>query len=746
MDIVTYALLKKQLGTVVDNIADKYNPNTQYATGDIIIYNNELKRALENTTGEFDPAKWEDVKIVDLVSGSNFIMIEALSHTTIGGYEVPQLTDEQLLSAYNGVVAGRNVFIVDDLDTITIQVLDASSIDGISIRILFTDALILTYKENGVIEYVNVKKADINTFVFKGYMSSTEPTENLKTGQLWYESSATDMPEDFPIDVYFYDGEDWSTNTIEYTPTSLELWANINNGHGYYWFGNEWNIIDIDISVDGVTIDKNVLGQLEIKDQGVTNDKINNTLKATSVSDSATDNKFITELALSEYIQSGNLGSPKRLGGENLNNINKTGFYYCDVCTNRPINSNGVMIVSRMVSTAAYVVQIYLAFTLDEMYIRFKDNTTWKSWVKYYNKNEIDVLLADIEQGIEDINDLIPENASANNKFATEQEILFNSVGSGLVVENDIIKVDNALYYDKTGVDNAVSRMMDLLVSRGEQLVINGSGFVGDNTNFPKLQFDGAQANGSFGSFTRTQKNYETNCLTDYFFPVDPSQQYMFEFDAKSIDSTCKLYSYIEMFDIDGKAIGALDHMHYTDTTTTLVQDLEDGDTVVYLTDLTNWHNYTQSYRKGFIFWNYVNSKGYMYPVGTYSKNHVIDIYTDFSSVDKINNTITLKEPWAGGTITAGTSLSQTNSGGNHKYRGINNDSVPTEWTHYKGSYSGIDYSGTNAAGTFSPGTAICKVGFNWNTEASETDQVWVTNISVRSVSPEVPIASNNLI
>lgn len=159
MDIVTYALLKGNVNNLADSIAGKYDPNTEYHAGQIVVYEYELKRALGTTTGEFDPTKWEDVKITDLLGGGGgeSIIIRASSHKTVDTYEVPVLTDTQLTQAYNGVVAGKNVFIVDDLDTITSQVLDASSIDGIAVRVLFTDALILTYKENGVIESVNVK-------------------------------------------------------------------------------------------------------------------------------------------------------------------------------------------------------------------------------------------------------------------------------------------------------------------------------------------------------------------------------------------------------------------------------------------------------------------------------------------------------------------------------------------------------------------------------------------------------------
>ena len=35
------------------------------------------------------------------------------------------------------------------------------------------------------------------------------------------------------------------------------------------------------------------------------------------------------------------------------------------------------------------------------------------------------------------------------------------------------------------------------ILSRGEQLIVNGSGMIGDNTNFTRWTFDGEMANGS---------------------------------------------------------------------------------------------------------------------------------------------------------------------------------------------------------------------------------------------------------
>lgn len=206
MDIVTYALLKGNVNNLADSIAGKYDPNTEYHAGQIVVYEYELKRALGTTTGEFDPTKWEDVKITDLLGGGGgeSIIIRASSHKTVDTYEVPVLTDTQLTQAYNGVVAGKNVFIVDDLDTITSQVLDASSIDGIAVRVLFTDALILTYKENGVIESVNVKwrgNVELDTTLTK----SGEAAEAKAVGDKFTEVNR-DLSKKMEYKILTFDG------------------------------------------------------------------------------------------------------------------------------------------------------------------------------------------------------------------------------------------------------------------------------------------------------------------------------------------------------------------------------------------------------------------------------------------------------------------------------------------------------------------------------------------------------------
>lgn len=112
-----------------------------------------IYRQTQNTTARESGLYWYDFdNSVWVKIGDEALFIHAESHTDIDGYAIPVLTDEQIEKAYNGIIAGKNVFVVDDLDFITIQVLDASSIEGYpTIRLLFTDVMILTYHIGGEI-------------------------------------------------------------------------------------------------------------------------------------------------------------------------------------------------------------------------------------------------------------------------------------------------------------------------------------------------------------------------------------------------------------------------------------------------------------------------------------------------------------------------------------------------------------------------------------------------------------------
>ena len=282
----------------------------------------------------------------------------------------------------------------------------------------------------------------------------------------------------------------------------------------------------------------------------------------------------------------------------------------------------------------------------------------------------------------------------------------------------------------------ATAKDVKEVYSRGEQLIVNGNGFMGDNTNFSSFTFDGSKANGSPGSFTKSVSSVTTT--VDELFPVDPSKRYKAEFDVMTEDPGAQMYAMLTFYDVDKRGINVQMVSYYDGSTTTLAQDLKNGDTKVYLTSAAGFQNTSAGHQRSLIFWNYTNSFGYTYPPETYSRNFYESLWASDSSVDKTNNTITLSVAWNKGTIPAGTPVSQNQSGGTYSYFWSQNNKAafPREWSHVSGEYSGVRTSGTpNQTGKFWPGTAYCKIGWLWNYQASSTNQqgrIWITNVSVK--------------
>lgn len=116
--------------------------------------------------------------------------------------------------------------------------------------------------------------------ILVGYFSSTEPT-GAEEEDLWFETSAShdtgdDLPTTFPIQVKEYKNGAWSATTKDYTANNNDLWSNLNNRHGYYWFGNTWNLTDAaQPNLDPDDLEWNSANQITIKNGGVRFDNIN---------------------------------------------------------------------------------------------------------------------------------------------------------------------------------------------------------------------------------------------------------------------------------------------------------------------------------------------------------------------------------------------------------------------------------------------------------------------------------------
>lgn len=271
----------------------------------------------------------------------------------------------------------------------------------------------------------------------------------------------------------------------------------------------------------------------------------------------------------------------------------------------------------------------------------------------------------------------------------------------------------------------------DYVASRGENLVTNGTCLLRDNTNFSQFTYVGDDTYYAGGCFKDTSTSSSgTNRTNDEYIPVDTSSAYMLSYWIKSSNASARYYDYIGCYDIDKKVIAAYNVMWVSGSTTTLAKDLKPGDTKVYLTSIAGFNkNLTNYWNRGFIFWNYKNSKGYVYPVETYSQYSYYSLWDDASAFNPADNSITLNKPWAYVTFPAGTPVSQRSDEPTFSYLNSNFIASPENtWIHKTGTIQGIGKN--NERGKFKEGTAFVKVGWLLNREVSSGASCWLSTIT----------------
>lgn len=105
--------------------------------------------------GNLNEADWVILlsKLLQLERQSS-VTITAANNTTINGYQVPSLTTEQVHEAYNAVMAGRAVTIIDATGSMAFQGINADVISNeVFVSFRYFDVMILDYDENGSIAF-----------------------------------------------------------------------------------------------------------------------------------------------------------------------------------------------------------------------------------------------------------------------------------------------------------------------------------------------------------------------------------------------------------------------------------------------------------------------------------------------------------------------------------------------------------------------------------------------------------------
>ena len=152
------------------------------------------------------------------------------------------------------------------------------------------------------------------------------------------------------------------------------------------------------------------------------------------------------------------------------------------------------------------------------------------------------------------------------------------------------------------------------------------------------------------------------------FFQIEPEMFTRGEIDlmapADSEQQNPTNYMVLSQFDAEQNEINVLNCVYYSDTVTTLTQDLNYGDTVVHVADVQGFIDrnaqgrHSIRHRRRLSFWpkqedgthRYVGADGagYAYDeLGYTRKTTGYDIFGETQAFDAVNNTITLNRPWS---------------------------------------------------------------------------------------------------
>ena len=217
---------------------------------------------------------------------------------------------------------------------------------------------------------------------------------------------------------------------------------------------------------------------------------------------------------------------------------------------------------------------------------------------------------------------------------------------------------------------------------------------------------------------------------------VNPYMPYRLScmFKYEKVVASSSFYFALVCYDVDNYEIKFPQAYHIANTVTTLAQDLKIGDTKIYLTSMSNWVNSASWYQRGFKFYNYMDSRGYLYDPTTmpYSR-YVATVYgtgwwdkTNSASFDTANNVITLSKPWnyrnpkdTNGTWLAGTKIAQSTDSSSYMYplksAWMKNQTGVTDWQYETHQISGINISANDDLSKFRAGTAQVAPMFMFN-------------------------------
>ena len=239
-------------------------------------------------------------------------------------------------------------------------------------------------------------------------------------------------------------------------------------------------------------------------------------------------------------------------------------------------------------------------------------------------------------------------------------------------------------------------------------LTSNAWGELDSNYNFPGWTYITTDRVAHDGCFEITSNSPgSTEYITTEYIPINPFKKYSFSgwFKSVGLASNGFIYAGFISYDKDKNRIGQENYLHNLNTETTLSINLNDGDTIVYLTSVSNWDNSSSNENRYIA----VFDDSYYSNLGTYYYTKKVALY-DEGSVDESAKTITLSSPWVHGTISAGTPIANTRIQNNYDYDVIPAEQIPNTWEfRSSGIVTGISESTEDNNAKFKPGTAFIR-------------------------------------
>ena len=294
-------------------------------------------------------------------------------------------------------------------------------------------------------------------------------------------------------------------------------------------------------------------------------------------------------------------------------------------------------------------------------------------------------------------------SATTTDLAVTPEQI--NSINTDLnKAKSDLYNPGGTVDTIKTTLTGQITAGDNMVLSKGTDLVVNGTAYLGNNTNFSSLTYTSDGPVGTSGAFIAASNSMVI--WSDQAIPVSMDKRYILSMQARELTSqgNAQMYAGLGCFDSSGLPMQPHMYAYKPSAETTLVAPLQKGDTVVKLADVSNW-----TLLNGYVTaWNYTDAKGKTWPAKTYSRWNAA-----IKSIDTANNTVTLVSGWPYGSLQTGAPIGNTFAGDNYLYCITGATNAKQDWTTYTSSIVGGVHDGaTGAAATtkFPQGTTAVKI------------------------------------